>query len=211
MGLTQSELAQAKSRAESIRKEQQASDQKLTAQLSQAQKENEEKLGAVATEVGGAKKDIEATKSDLEATKGKLDRSLGDMNVMSGLIAHNRDDLEDLKRRGDRNYYEFTIQKSKNAQRVGPVQMSLNKTDPKKAKYTITVIADDKTIEKRDKTSGEPVQFYVKGSARMAPYEIVVFDVGKNQINGYLATPKEGGAAPAAAAPAAPATTPTKP
>src|SRR5580693_7940502 len=131
VGLTQSELASAKSRAEAIRKDQQASDQKLTAQLSQAQKENEEKIGAVATEVGGAKKDIEATKTDLEATKGKLDRSLGDMNVMSGLIARNRDDLEELKRKGDRNYYEFTIQKSKTPQRVGPVQVSLNKTDLK--------------------------------------------------------------------------------
>jgi len=213
VGLTQSELARAKSRAETILKEQQASDQKLTAQLGQVQKENEEKIGAVATEVGGAKKDIEATKTDLEATKGKLERSLGDMNVMSGLIAHNRDDLEDLKRRGDRNYYEFTIQKSKAPQRVGPVQVTLNRTDPKKAKYTVTVIADDKTIEKKDKTSGEPVQFYVKGSSRMAPYEIVVFDVGKNQITGYLATPKEGGAAapPAADATPAPAATPTKP
>jgi len=213
VGLTQSELAQAKSRAESIRKEQQTSDQKLTAQLGQVQKESEEKIGAVASEVGGAKKDIEATKSDLEATKGKLERSLGDMNVMSGLIAHNRDDLEDLRRRGDRNYYEFTLQKSKSAQRVGPVQVTLNKTDPKKAKYTITVVADDKTIEKKDKTSGEPVQFYVKGSSRMAPYEIVVFDVGKNQINGYLATPKEGGAAapPAAAATPASTATPAKP
>ncbi len=213
MGLTQSEIAKAKSRAETIVKEQQAADQKLTAQLSQAQKENDEKLGAVATEVGGAKKDIEATKTDLEATKGKLERSLGDMNVMSGLIAHSRDDLEDLRRRGDRNYYEFTLQRSKNAQRVGPVQMTLNKTDPKKAKYTLTVVADDKTIEKKDKTSGEPVQFYVKGSARMAPYEIVVFDVGKNQITGYLATPKDGGGAapPAAAATPAPAATPAKP
>src|SRR5207245_9017628 len=128
VGLTQSELAQAKSRAETIRKEQQASDLKLTTQLTQAQKENDEKIGAVATEVGGAKKDIEATRSDLEATKGKLERSLGDMNVMSGLIAHNRDDLDELRRRGDRNYYEFTLQRSKNAQRVGPVQMSLNKT-----------------------------------------------------------------------------------
>src|SRR5207244_12602822 len=104
VGLTQSELAQAKSRAESIRKEQQASDEKITEQLGQVQKESEEKIGAVAAEVGGAKKDIETTKSDLEATKGKLDRSLGDMNVMSGLIAHNRDDLEDRKRRGRRNY-----------------------------------------------------------------------------------------------------------
>src|SRR5467141_3256534 len=185
----------------------------LTAQLGQVQKESEEKIGAVASEVGGAKKDIEATKTDLEATKGKLERSLGDMNVMSGLIAHNRDDLEDLKRRGDRNYYEFTLQKTKTPQRVGPVQMSLNKTDPKKAKYTVTVIADDKTIEKKDKTSGEPVQFYVKGSSRMAPYEIVVFDVGKNQITGYLATPKDGGAAapPTAAATPASSATPAKP
>ena len=211
VGLTQSELAQAKSRAEAIRKDQQASDQKLTAQLGEVKKESEEKIGAVANEVGGAKKDIADTKTDLEATKGKLERSLGDMNVMSGLIARNRDDLEDLKRRGDRNYYEFTVQKSKSAQRVGPIQMSLGKTDPKKAKYTITLVADDKTIEKKDKTSGEPVQFYVKGSSRMAPYEIVVFDVGKSQITGYLATPKEGGAsAPApAAAPAAATATPT--
>ena len=209
VGLTQSELAQAKSRAEAIRKEQQASDLKLTTQLTQAQKENDEKIGAVATEVGGAKKDIEATRSDLEATKGKLDRSLGDMNVMSGLIAHNRDGLDELRRRGDRNYYEFTLQRSKNAQRVGPVQMSLSKVDQKKSKYTMTVFVDDRAIEKRDKTSGEPVQFYVKGSSRMAPYEIVVFDVGRNQINGYLATPKDGSAAaPAAAAPAAP---PAKP
>src|SRR6266446_3749513 len=205
VGLTQSELAQAKSRAESIRKEQQTADDKLTTQI----KESDEKISAVASEVGNAKKDIEATKGDLEATKGKLERSLGDMNVMSGLIARNHDDLDDLRRRGDRNYYEFTLQKSKNAQRVGPVQMSLNKTDPKKAKYTLTVVADDETTEKKDKTSGEPVQFYVKGSSHMAPYEIVVFDVGKNQINGYLATPKDGSAAaPAAAAPAAP---PAKP
>jgi len=164
VGLTQSELAQAKSRAETIRKEQQTSDDKLTTQI----KESDEKISAVASEVGNAKKDIEATKGDLEATKGKLERSLGDMNVMSGLIAHNHDDLDDLKRRGDRNYYEFTLQRSKTAQRVGPVQMSLNKTDPKKAKYTLTVVADDRTIEKKDKTSGEPVQFYVKGSAHGA-------------------------------------------
>jgi len=209
MGLTQSELAQAKSRAETIRKEQQESDQKLTAQIGQVQKESDEKIGAVATEVGGAKKDIETTRSDLEATKGKLERSVGDMNVMSGLIAHNRDDLEELRRRGDRNYYEFSLQKTKSPQRVGPVQVTLNKIDPKRSKYTLTVFVDDRAIEKKDKTTGEPVQFYVKGSSRMAPYEIVVFDVGKSQITGYLATPKDssGSAAPAAAAPAA-STTP---
>ena len=212
VGMTVSELAQAKSRAEAIRKEQVNSDQKLTAQLSQVKKESQEQIGAVATEVGGAKKDIEATKSDLEATKGKLERATGDMGVMSGLIARNHDDLEELKRRGDRNYYEFTLTKSKNGQKVGPIQLTLNRTDPKKSKYTMTVLVDDRTIEKKDKTAGEPVQFYVKGVSRMAPYEIVVFDVNKNQATGYLSTPKDAGSAPAAAAPAAtPTAAPTKP
>ena len=209
VGITQAEISQAKSRSESIRKEQQSSDQKLTAQLTQVQKESEEKIGAVATEVGGAKKDIEATKNDLEVTKSKMASAMGDMNVMSGLIARNRDDLEELRRRGDRNYFEFTLQKSKTPQRVGPVQVTLNKTDPRKSKYTVTVIADDKTIEKKDKTSGEPVQFYV-ARTRGTPYELVVFDVGKNQITGYLSAPKDSGGAPAAPA-AAPAAAPSKP
>ena len=163
VGMTQAELADAKSRAEAIRKQQAASDQKLSEEISAAQKDSDAKIGAVATDVTGAKKDIESTRSD----------------------------LEELKRKGDRNYYEFTIQKSKAAQRVGPVQMKLDKTDQKKSRYTMTVLADDKSIEKKDKTAGEPVQFYVKGSARSAPFEIVVFDVGKNQITGYLATPKD--------------------
>ena len=142
--------------------------------------------------------DVSGVKNDLDATKSKLDRATGDMGVMSGLIARNHDDLEELKRKGDRNYYEFTVQKSKTPQRVGPVQMSLNKTDLKKSKYTMTVLADDKSIEKKDKTAGEPVQFYVKGAQHYAPYEIVVFDVGKNQITGYLSTAKSAGASTAA-------------
>jgi predicted nucleic acid-binding Zn-ribbon protein len=142
--------------------------------------------------------DVSGVKNDLEDTKSKLDRATGDMGVMSGLIARNHDDLEELRRKGDRNYYEFTIQRAKTPQRVGPVQISLNRTDAKKSKYTMTVLADDKTIEKKDKTAGEPVQFYVKGTARYAPYELVVFDVGKNQVSGYLSTPKSAGAATAA-------------
>ena len=212
VGMTRSELAQARSRSESIRKEQQASDQKLTSELSQVKQESDQKILSVATEVGGAKKDIESTRTDLETTKGKLERATGDMGVMSGLIAHNRDDLEELRRRGDRNYYEFTVQKSKTPQRVGPVQMALNKADQKKSRYTVTVFADDRSIEKKDKTAGEPVQFYMRGATRMAPYEIVVFDVGKNQIKGYLSTPKDVGGAPAAATPVAtPASAAAKP
>jgi septal ring factor EnvC (AmiA/AmiB activator) len=197
IGMTQAELAEARSRAESIRKQQAASDQKLSDQITAAQKESDAKIGAVATDVTGAKRDIADTRTDLEATKTKLDRAAGDMGVMSGLIAKNHDDLEELRRRGDRNYYEFTIQKAKTPQRVGPVQIKLDKADQKKSRYTMTVLADDKSIEKKDKTSGEPVQFYMKGSPRLTPYEIVVFEVGKNQITGYLSTPKDTTSAPA--------------
>ena len=205
IGMTRAELAQASSRAETIRKNQIESDKKLTTELTQVQKDSEEKIGAVATDVTGAKKDIEATKTDLEATKSKLDRAQGDMGVMSGLIARTHDDLEELKRRGDRNYYEFTVKKAKAPQRVGPIQVNVKKTDPKKSQFTMTVFADDKEIEKKDRTAGEPVQFYV-GSSRLAPYEIVVFKVGKDELTGYLSTPKEGGSAAAAA----PAATPAK-
>jgi predicted nucleic acid-binding Zn-ribbon protein len=207
VGMTAADVASAKSRAEAIRKEQIAADQKLATQLTAVQTESNEKIGAVATEVGGAKKDIADTRTDLEATKAKLESTKGDMGVMSGLIARNHDDLEELRRRGERNYYEFNLKKAKNAQRVGPIQINVSKTDPKKSKYTIMVFADDKQIEKRDKTSGEPVQFYV-GQSRALPYEIVVFNVAKDQITGYLSTPKDGGSAPA---PAPAAAAPAKP
>ena len=142
--------------------------------------------------------DVTGVKNDLDVTKAKLERATGDMGVMSGLIARSHDDVEELKRRGDRNYYEFTLQKSKTPEKVGPVSIALNKTDQKRSKYTMTVLADDRSIEKKDKTAGEPVQFYVKGSAHSAPYELVVFDVTKNQITGYLSTPKTAGATAAA-------------
>jgi len=111
--MTQSELAQARSRAESIRKDQVAAAQKLNTQLTEVQKNSEEKIGAVATDLGERKRISKARGTTWEATKGKLDRAQGDMGVMSGLIARNHDDLEDLKRRGDRNYYEFTVPKTR--------------------------------------------------------------------------------------------------
>ena len=189
LGLTQEELARARSLAQTIRKEQKTSDEKLVAQIGQVKQESEAKIGQVSTELGGAKTDIESTKKDLEATKSKLDHSMGDMGVMSGLIARNREDLEELKRRGERNIFEFDLRKSKTPQKVGPVQLKLSKVDTKRYKYTMVVYADDKTIEKKDKTVNEPVQFYVKGVR--TPYEVVVFEVSKDRATGYLSTPKE--------------------
>jgi hypothetical protein len=189
LGLTQEELARARSLTQTIRKEQKTSDERLVAQIGQVKQESETKIGQVSTELGGAKTDIESTKKDLEATKSKLEHSVGDMGVMSGLIARNREDLEELKRRGERNIFEFDLRKSKTPQKVGPIQLKLQKVDTKRYKYTMVVYADDKTIEKKDKTVNEPVQFYVKGAH--GPYEVVVFEVSKDRTTGYLSTPKE--------------------
>jgi hypothetical protein len=106
--------------------------------------------------------------------------------------------VEELKRLGERDIFEFSLKKAKIPQHVGPIQVVLRKTDTKHYKYTMDVVADDKNIEKKDRTVGEPIQFYVRGAR--APYEIVVFDVGKDDAKGYLSTPKVGGPAPAAAA-----------
>ena len=193
--LTQGEIDRAKVLAQNIRKEQQTTGAELSAKIGQVSKATEEsaaKIGEVSGGLAGAKTDIAATRADLEATKGKLERSVGDMGVMSGLIAKNHDELEDLKRRGERNIFEFDLRKSKTPSRVGPIQLTLTKVDVKKMKYNMDVIADDKRISKENKTVNEPVQFYVKGAR--PPYELVVFEVSKDRAVGYLSTPKDAGA-----------------
>jgi hypothetical protein len=189
LGLTQEELARARSFAAAIQKEQKTSATQLASQIGEAKKESEAKIGQVATDLGGTKSDLEATKKSLESTIGQLQRSMGDMNVMSGLIARNREDLEELKRRGERNIFEFDLRKSNQPARVGPIMVRLKKVDTKRNRFTMDVIADDKTIEKKDKTLAEPIQFYV-GRAR-PPFEIIVFELSKDRAVGYLSTPKE--------------------
>lgn len=188
LGLTQTELERARSLAQNIRKEQKTADEQLRAQLGAVQQESQSKFGQISGEVTGAKSDIEATRRELEATKGRLERTVGDLGVQSGLIARNREELEELRRRGERNIFEFDLRKSNSLNRVGPIQLRLNKADAKKYRYTMIVYADDKSIEKKDKTLNEPVQFYVRGVR--TPYEIVVFEIARDRTVGYLSTPK---------------------
>jgi hypothetical protein len=142
----------------------------------------------VSSEVGNVRTEVASTKSELQKTIADLKSVRGDMGVQSGLIATNSTELAALRSLGDRNYFDFKLAKTKAPQRVGDVAIRLTKTDEKKNKFTITVIADDKTVEKKDKNINEPIQFYV-AKARI-PYEIVVNTVSKDQIAGYLATPK---------------------
>lgn len=187
VGLTKQEMAK---RAAQLEQQQKQSE----AKLSTAQKEQGQAIAAVSGEVSGVKTDLGTTKtdvqktqSDLAATNQKLEKTIGDLGVQSGLVARNAGELDMLKRKGERNYYDFTLQKGAKTP-VSTVSLQLKKIDPKKSRFTLNVIADDRTIEKKDRTVGEPLQFYT-GRDRLL-YEIVVFSANKNSITGYLATPK---------------------
>jgi len=195
LGLTEDELARARGLAQSVKSEQQKSDAQLRQQIGAVQADTTTKFGQMATQLNGTQTDLNATKTDLENTKNQMQSMKGDLGVQSGLIARNHDEVEELKRLGERDIFEFTLNKSsKGPDHVGPIQAQLKKVDPKKYKYTLNVVADDKVIEKKDRTAGEPIQFYVRGIR--APYEIVVFDVTKDTVKGYLSTPKSAGTPP---------------
>jgi len=154
-----------------------------------------EKISGVTQEVATTKSQLDTTTTqanqtatDLKQTVADLKSVNGDMGVMSGKIATNATELAALRALGERNYFEFTLDKIKDPQKVGDIQLVLKRTDPKRSKYTLEVRADDKQVEKRDKTVNEPVQFYL--SKARQPYEIVVNEVTKGKITGYLSTPK---------------------
>jgi multidrug efflux pump subunit AcrA (membrane-fusion protein) len=185
LGLTKKDLAQ---RAAELQRQQREAEARLAAEQKQQLTEVNGEVAGVKTDVGGVKTDVASTKADLEATKAKLQSAVGDLGVQSGLIAHTRDDLDVLKHKGDRNYYEFTLVRGAKPQPVSTVSLQLKKVDPKRGKFTLDVSADDKTIEKKDRNVSEPIQFYT-GRDRML-YELVIWSVEKNKATGYLSTPK---------------------
>jgi len=191
VGLTQKQLEE---KSNVLIAEQRATAAQTT-RLQREQAATAQQVGAVQsdvsdvkTDVTGVKTDVASTQADLADTKGQLTRVMGDAGVMSGLIATNHDQLEELKHKGDRNYYEFTLTKGAPAQNVGTIKVGLKKVDPKRSKFTLAVNSDDKSIEKKDKNLDEPIQFYSGKSPAL--FEIVVNNIGKNQVTGYLSTPK---------------------
>jgi septal ring factor EnvC (AmiA/AmiB activator) len=188
LGLTKKELAD---RSAQLLRQQQAAEQRLSAEQQQQQQQIGQVNGDIAgvkNDLGGVKTDAASTKSELAATEAKLQSTIGDLGVQSGLIAHTRDDLEVLKHKGDRNYYEFTLVRGAKPQAISTVTLQLKKTDTKRGKYTLNVTADDRTIEKKDRNVSEPIQFYT-GRDHML-YELVVWAVTKKDATGYLSTPK---------------------
>lgn len=184
LGLTQSQL-DTRSKELQVRE---ARSEKTAARLATAQQQTAGQVAAVQTDVGGVKTDVAKTQSDLVNTNTELTSMKGDLNGHSSLIARNSDELEILKHKGDRNYYEFTLVKGQK-QQVGTVSLTLKKADSKRSRFTLAVFSDDKQYEKKDKSLNEPLQFY-SGKQPML-FEIVVNSVSaRNTVKGYLSSPK---------------------
>ena len=188
--------ADATARAEELAKELQAEQAKSAEEISGVKQASEAasanltaKIGDVSSDVGTVKTQLGSTQAELQKTVAQLKSVQGDLGVQSGLIATNGQELSALRRLGERNYFEFKLGRTKQRQRVGDISLLLKRADPKRNQFTIEVMADDKLTEKRDKNVNEPVQFYT--SKAKQPYELVVNQVQKDLIVGYLATPKE--------------------
>ncbi len=192
LGLTQKQLDQ---RAAAIiqredaqaaaSKRLEAAQQQTARQVTQVSSE----VTNVKTDVGGVKTDVAQTKSDLAKAVNELQSMRGDLTGQSTLIARNHAELVELEHRGDRNYYEFTLDKHRRKP-VGTISLELRKADPKHSRFTIWIFADDRRYEKKNRNVNEPLQFY--SGKKPALYEIVVNNIeSKDRVSGYLSTPKD--------------------
>ncbi|MGC9159647.1 MAG: hypothetical protein ACP5FH_11730 [Terracidiphilus sp.] len=192
LGLTQKQMD---ARAEEIIRREEAVEIK-NQRLASAQQKTAQQVSSVSTEVssvksdvGGVRTDLTKTQTDLATALSQLQSMRGDLNDHSTLIARNHEELELLKHKGDRNYYEFTLYKGKRKP-VGTVSLQLKKANLKKSRFTLMIYADDRQYEKKDRNVDEPLQFYC-GRPPML-YEVVVNSVqSKNEISGYLSTPRD--------------------
>jgi hypothetical protein len=173
---------------ENRRRELEQKNQEVASQLADLKQDTSSKLEDTSTKIQTTNTKVDQVASDVEKTNSDLKHVMGDMGVMSGDIATNGKELATLKQLGARNYFEFDLSKAKVPQKVGDIRLVLKRTDPKHSRFTLEVYADDKILEKRDRTINEPVQLYVAGNGQ--PYEIVVNQVKNNEVVGYLATPK---------------------
>lgn len=160
-------------------------------QAEQVQQELAQKADQQA--VGALSQDISATKTDLTNTQQNVSTIASDLGMarsqLGTLIARNHDDIEYLRKMGERDYFEFTLDKN-HPTKVANVGLDLKKTNAKRYRYTVALTTDDVQVEKKDRTMNEPVVFYVSGSKK--PYELVVNNISGNQVKGYVSTPKGG-------------------
>jgi septal ring factor EnvC (AmiA/AmiB activator) len=165
----------------------------VEAQVQAAKKETDSKIGQVSTEVGGVRTQVVAVKTDLDSTRRDLEgtqRQLLDVrDTLSAAVAKNASELSQLRLKGERDYFEFTLPKKDEQTKVEDIRIVLTKTDPKKGKFSLKILADDSSLEKKDRAINEPIQFLV-GQHRVR-YEVVINWVQKNKAGGYLSIPRD--------------------
>jgi len=205
VGLTADDLEKARLQmAQRMKQQQELVEQKMATELASKasstdvdtlRKESANKLAEVQqeanTKLGSVSNDVSGVKEDLASARRDFSRDLTDVkNVLSDGIARNATELAQLRQKGEREYIEFDLRKNQKTpfERIGDIQIALTKTDVKKHKYSVMIQADDNRLEKKDRTTNEPVQFLV-GRDQLR-YEIVINSVSKDEIRGYLSTPK---------------------
>jgi len=184
-------LSYTEEKAQKLEQEQQAQAQKVSGQISEVKdvaNSANAKIAETNTDVSNVKSQVASTKNELDKTIGDLKKVTGDLGITSGYVATNGKEIDMLRKLGERNIFEFKLAKAKAPQRVADVSLLLKKVDPKRNRFTFELTADDKLVEKKDRTINEPIQFMT--SKAKQPYEIVINHVSKDLISGYLSTPK---------------------
>ena len=176
------ELRKARSMVEKLQAEQREQADRLRDEL--AQKADQQQVGALSQDVSATRNDLDETKKNLESTRSDLGMARSEFGT---LIARNHDEIETLRKLGERDYFEFSLTRNTPAH-VANVGLTLKKTNVKRHRFNLMLVADDMQIEKKDRTVNEPVFFYTSGSKR--PYELVVNKVQSNQVTGYVSAPK---------------------
>jgi hypothetical protein len=186
--ITQGQLKKARAEAQQIREDNAtqlaAMDTKVTDQLST--KADTTQVTEVSGQVGVVRTDLDATKTDLNDTKNNLQMARSELGT---LIAKNHDEIDELRKLGERDYIEFTIAGKNTEQKVGSVTVQLHSTNPAKSQYNVSLVVDDKRMNNKNGVINQPIFFYGQGGKR-APMEIVVNSIDKNKVTGYLSIPK---------------------
>ncbi|GBC81317.1 Chromosome partition protein Smc [bacterium HR10] len=202
IGITEKELQRARALAAEIKREQEQRVAALqaelarkaeAAQLSALQEEHARRIGAITGEITTVKGDVSATRQEVERTKQEIGSIQLKLSEYGTLIARNREELQELRRRGEREYFEFDITKKSGWQQVADIRIRLTKTDVKRQKFNIALYVGDRQVERKDNLINTPIQF--RAERGTSPYELVVNEVKPDRIIGYLAVPKDRAAA----------------
>jgi len=178
--LTQGELGRARQQAKQIKED-------YSKQIAEMGEEVKSELAnkADTEEVKTLHGDVAGVRSDLDSTASQLNMARGELGT---LIARNSDEIGQLRRLGQRDYFEFTLNKKGERTKLGHVMLELRGTNAKRNQFTVALYADDQRLEKKNRAVNEPIYFYTRGYR--APLELVVNQVSKDKVVGYVSMPK---------------------